>query len=305
MKFWAIPSWNGDFRLIEDADDKRASQLLIMQPTPHELQLLRSFLAVARKKKWTKESIDDEEVITTRTIPIAATIDQVGPALVKIVKPKDRTLTAVAFKDGRLEVAETGMLETLVAKAASDDEAKAVSVSRPTPCCPMCELGAIAPARDILLSFLNEKEHADWADHRAIMVIGGLSGHRYILAHRNSPTAARLGKICYDVDDRFVLHFHATDVPPEEEILAAKLILEHREPWLRNEATVVQLSKSDGSWHDLGFMRYKNPFGDITDGREDAAITTLFGMGAEYTLKGVVSSTPHAPASELAIRKTP
>lgn len=285
MKFWAIPSWNGDFRLIEDVDDKKASQLLIMQPTPHELQLLRSFLVIAREKKWTKESIGDDDVITTRTIPIAATIDKVGPALVKIVKPKDRTLTAVSFKGGRLEVAETGMLETLVAKAANDDEAKAVSVSRPTPCCPRCELGAIAPARDVLLSFLNEQEHADWAEHRAIMVYGGLSGHRYLLAHRHSPTAARLGKICYDLDEHFVLHFHDSSVPPEEEVLAAKLILEHREPWLRNEATVVQQSKSDGKWHDLGFQRYKNPFGDISEGREDAAITALFGMGAEYALR--------------------
>ena len=28
-------------------------------------------------------------------------------------------------------------------------------------------------------------------------------------------------------------------MPPEEEILAAKLILEHREPWLRNEANAA------------------------------------------------------------------
>jgi hypothetical protein len=32
------------------------------------------------------------------------------------------------------------------------------------------------------------------------------------------------------------------------------------------EGTYVQLSKRDGTWHDLGFMRFKNPFGDITDG---------------------------------------
>ncbi len=115
-------------------------------------------------------------------------------------------------------------------------------------------------------------------------VTGGLSGHRYLLAHRHTPTAARLGKICYDLEERFVLHFHATDLPPEEEILAAKLILEHREPWLRNEATVVQQTK-DGRWHDLGFMRYKNPFGDITDGRDDAALTAGIGIGAEYAMR--------------------
>lgn len=279
MKWWAIPSWNGDFRLVA-GDDGKTSKLLVMQPTPHELQLLAQFMTAARKKKWTKETLTEHDVIDTRTIELKVPLSKAGPALVKVAKPADRTLTAVSFKNGKLEVAETNMVETLAEKAAEDPEAKAVSVSRPTPCCPRCEPGAIAPARDVLLAFLNEQEHADWAEHRAISVTGGLSGHRYLLAHRNSPTAGRLGKICYDMDDRFVLHFHATDLPPEEEILAAKLILEHREPWLRNEATVVQQA-SDGTWRDLGFMRYKNPFGDIQDGRTDAAITGTIGAMAQ------------------------
>jgi hypothetical protein len=280
MKTWYIPSWNGDFRLIA-GDDKNTSKLLVMQPTPHEKQLLAGFMKQARKKGWTDEAFAADDIIDTRTIDLKASLTKTGPALVKVVKPKDRTLTAVSFKNGKLEVAENDGLSTLVAKAENDEDAKAVSVSRPTPCCPRCEPGAIPPARDVLLAFLNESEHDDWAEHRAIMVTGGLSGHRYLLAHRNSPTAGRLGKICYDMDERFVLHFHATDLPPEEEILAAKLILEHREPWLRNEATVVQ-QRSDGTWVDLGFMRYKNPFGDITDGRIDASITAGVGVMAQF-----------------------
>jgi hypothetical protein len=285
VRAWYVPSWNGDFRLIA-GDEPNTSKLLIMQPTPHELQLLNGFLSKAHKKKWTSELLTDDDANDTRTIILKAPIVKTGPLLVRATKPADRTLTAVSFKDGRLEVAETGMLETLVAKAARDPEAKAVSVARPTPCCPKCEVGAIAPARDVLLSFLSEEEHADWAEHRAIMVRGGLSGHRYLLAHRHSPTAVRLGKICYDLDDHFVLHFHASDTTPEEEVLAAKLILEHREPWLRNEATCL-LQTKDGKWHDLGFMRYKNPFGDASDGRVDAAITATFGIAAEYAWNAV------------------
>jgi hypothetical protein len=282
MKTWFIPSWNGDFRLVA-GDDANTSKLLVMEPTPHEKQLLAVFMKQARKKGWTAEPFAADDIIDTRTIELKTPLTKAGPALVKIVKPKDRTLTAVSFKNGKLEVAEADGLTTLVAKAENDKEAKAVSVSRPTPCCPRCEPGAIAPARDVLLAFLNEQEHADWAEHRAISVTGGMSGHRYLLAHRNSPTAGRLGKICYDMDERFVLHFHATDLPPEEEILAAKLILEHREPWLRNEATVVQ-QRADGTWTDLGFMRYKNPFGDIQDGRVDAAITGAIGGFVEMML---------------------
>jgi hypothetical protein len=278
MRQWFFPSWNGDFRLVEGSDEDE-SQLLIMQPTPVELKMRGEFLKIARRKKWTTEKIADDEGITTRTIRLAAPIEKVGPALVKIVKPKDRTLTAVAFKDGKFEVAETGGLATLVAKAKKEDATAAVSVARPTPCCPRCEVGAIAPASEVLQTFLSPEEHETWAKHRAIMVTGGMSGHQYLLAHRHTRTAALLGKICYDVDDRFVLHFHDSSVPPEEEILAAKLILEHREPWLRNEATVLQLD-AKGTWHDLGFMHYKNPFGDASDGRGDAALTASLGTVA-------------------------
>ena len=286
MKTWYVPSFSGDFRLTA-GDDEMTSKLLVMAPTPHEIQLLNNFLSKAHKKKWSSELLTTDDVNDTRTIVLAAPLAKTGPLLVRATKPADRTLTAVSYKDGRLEVAETGMLETLVARVAKDKdakEAKAVSVSRPTPCCPRCEVGAIAPARDVLLAFLSLQEHADWAAHRAIIVRGGKSGHRYLLAHRNSPTAARLGKICYDLDDHFVLHFHDNSVPPEEEVLAAKLILEHREPWLRNEATCL-LQTKDGRWHDLGFMSYKNPFGDITDGRDDAAITATFGVVGEIVAK--------------------
>lgn len=284
MRTWFIPSWNGDFRLVA-GDEDGTSKLLVMQPTAHEIQLLNGFLSKAHKKKWTSELLTGDDTNDTRTIVMKAPITKTGPLLVRATKPADRTLTAVSYKNGQLEVAETGALETIIDRAASAPEAKAVSVSRPTPCCPRCEKGSIAPARDVLLSFLTPEEHADWAEHRAIIVHGGLSGHRYLLAHRHSATAARLGKICYDLDDHFILHFHDVSVPPEEEVLAAKLILEHREPWLRNEATVLQQG-SDGRWLDLGFLRYKNPFGDASDGRIDAAITAMLGIGAQGVLQG-------------------
>lgn len=282
MRAWFFPSWNGDFRLTP-GDDEATSKLLVMAPTPHEMQLLASFMAIARKKKWTKEKLAEDEAIDTRTIVLGAPLTKVGPVLVKITKPVDRTLTAVSFKDGKLEVAETGALETVIAKA--DSESKAVSVARPTPCCPSCVPGSVEPASDVLLSFLTPQEHADWAKYRAIMVTGGRSGHRYLIAHRHSRTAVLNKKICYDVDDHCVLHFHDWTVPPEEEVLATKLILEHREVWLRNEATVLQ-QDSKGAWLDLGFMRYKNPFGDASDGRADAALTATFGALLAAALGG-------------------
>jgi hypothetical protein len=97
-------------------------------------------------------------------------------------------------------------------------------------------------------------------------VTGGLTGHRYILAHRQSEIAAYNTKMCFDLDDGQILHFHDNSVPPEEEVLAAKLILEHREPWLRNEATTFGAR-----------VKFKNPFGDLGDGTESTMLVSEIG----------------------------
>lgn len=258
MTTWFLPSWNGDFRLEGDHD---GCVLRIVDATIGEEALLKNFFATAHKKKWTKEKWESLPVgrfhdFFMKGVPI----HKVAPVLIKLTKPKHKTLSAVRFSGGRLLV-EEGTSETalsVLAEAAADDpKAKGVTVTRPTPSCPQCIPGSIDRASEVLLSFLDDEEHADWAKHRQIVVYGGQSGHRYLLAHRHSRLAERLGRICYDLDDRCVVHFYDWAIPPEEEILAAKLILEHAEPWLRNEATL---------FHVRARNVYKNPFGGISDG---------------------------------------
>ncbi len=88
--------------------------------------------------------------------------------------------------------------------------------------------------------------------------------------------------MCFDLDDRFVVHFHDWRVPPEEEVLAAKLILEHREDWLRNEATCLLLQGSERAK-----MVFKNPFGDGLDGTADASFSYKFGVLAQGVMQGL------------------
>ena len=142
----------------------------------------------------------------------------------------------------------------------------AASVQRPTPCCPQCVPGSVEPASEVLLSFLDEEQHESWAKDRCIKVVGGYTGVEYLLAHRHTKRAQKIGRICWSITDEQVVHFHQTEVPPEEEVLAAKLILEHREDWLRNEATFF------GSG-----AKFKNPFGDVQDGVADAVFMERFG----------------------------
>lgn len=145
---------------------------------------------------------------------------------------------------------------------------KAVTVRRPTPSCPRCLPGSVKAADEVLQPFLDEEQHEMWAKERAIEVTGHLSGHRYIVSHRNGRHAQRAGKICFDQDDCGVLHFHDNTVPPEEEVLATKLMLEHRENWLRHEASCLG---GDFDWV------FKNPFGNGMDGVKDSVFAGEIG----------------------------
>lgn len=292
MKAWYFPSWRGDFRLVAtststyrdlQADDSKTSVLEIVEPTSDETTSLNAFLKLAKAKGWTaveEVKIDDQK---KQNILLTAPVAEAGVLLLPLLKPADRTITAIRSAGGKLAVHDSATLtpdviardetpgEPKRKKGKKEEPEKAASLARPTPCCPQCVPGAVDRASEVLLSFLTPDEHESWAQKRALVIEGGITGHRYLLAHRHSKLAARIGRICYDLDDRCVIHFHDNSVPPEEEVLAAKLILEHREPWLRNEATCFG-----------GSERFKNPFGDASDGAWDSGFTG--GLGESLRL---------------------
>jgi hypothetical protein len=260
MRTWYFPSWNGDFRLISvdkstyrETASEKACVLEVIEPTDAEREMLLKFLEAAVAKNWTpivKLSPEPRQEILLST-----SVAEAGKVFITFAKMADRTITAIRSEGGVLVVQDTvELLATpesepvlegeVVATPAEEPKRKAkketaVSVQRPTPSCPQCVLGAVSRASEVLLSFLTPAQHETWAKHRYIVVRGGITGHDYMLAHRHSPIAVKVGRICFDLDDEYVVHFHDNSVPPEEEVLAAKLILEHREPWLRNEATML------------------------------------------------------------------
>lgn len=288
MNVWFLPTWQGDLRLEPDPKNDAHTMLGIVKPTEHEKKVLAALQLAFGERGW----IDDKTKLLElsrfwkqKRVVVRAPITEVGPVVVAIMKPGAGTLTAVKFKDGRVETCElhaagdgpyrdpakTEPAPEIKALAKKEDAIAAATVSRPTPSCPNCyaDPSVNAPATDTLLAFLSEEEHAQWAKYRRIVVTGGLTGHRYMLAHRHSRFAIRNTRLCRDLDDDATMHFHDTSVPPEEEVLAAKLILEHREPWLRNEATCLGATFSHV---------FKNPFGDLLDGVPDANFTRAVGM---------------------------
>jgi hypothetical protein len=284
MKVWYCPSWHGDWRL--EAEGKH-TLLSIVKPTPAELAQLASLAKPFAEKGWIAQE-DKEKLAFGKltsfpfgrgSIQVNAPLVDVGPVVTAIVQPGPASLTAIRFTDGHIEVCQTAKPKepdkpTVPAEptdeakelAKKKDAEKAATVKRHTPCCPECYVDAIGPATEVLLSFLDEEQHTTWSKERYVVVRGGLSGHRYLLAHRNSPLAARNTRMGYDLDDRLVMHFHDWTVPPEEEVLGAMLILKHREPWLRNEATALG-----------GRPLFKNPFGNGGDGVVDSMWTQRVG----------------------------
>lgn len=294
---WFIPSWNGDLRLEPDPKDPSVTLLSIASPTLSEVLIVNQLGKACEGMGWLEapwEEFVKKRFMREKRFRVKAPLEKVGPLATSIMRPGNQVLTAVRFKDGVIETvsgSDAPALEALAEKAAAAPEEKpataAATVKRPTPSCPACIPGAIEPATECLLAFLSESEHEQWARERAIIVQGGLSGNRYLLSHRHSPFAQRAGRMCFDLDDHVVVHFHDWTVPPEEEVLAAKLILEHREPWLRNEATFLGLwGRSDRP------LVFKNPFGGVLDGVPDANLSRSFGEILQTMLSalGKVSS---------------
>lgn len=263
---WFVPAFNGDFRMVEEGGK---AVLIVHDPTPAELVTLQSFMQFARGRGWTAEEKPPEG---NGSLTLGAKVSEAGAELVRLIMgDRKAAITALSYAGGKLEITEANDPALPAAAAAAekkDPDAKAASVKRPTPCCPSCVPGAIQPASEVLLAFLTPEQHRDWARHRVVAVEGGLTGHRYLLAHRHSEHARRWGRICYDADDEGVLHFYDWSIPPEEEVLAAMLILIGRENWLRCEATAL----------GANFRQvFKNPFGGAGDGTETSGMLLEFG----------------------------
>jgi hypothetical protein len=295
---WFFPQYCGDFRIVEVDDSTYREQasrdscvLEIVDPTAHELKLLNAFLDDARAKKWTPiTKIAPVEVDGKRRqeILLSAPLPEAGRLLYTRLRPGDRTITAVRSEGGKVQIFEAADLANIDEALKPDaiipapepkkpkTEPAAVSSQRPTPSCPQCVPGAVSRASEVLLTFLSPEEHETWASERFITVEGGISGHRYMLAHRHSSYAVKCGRICYDLDDDVVVHFHDNSVPPEEEVLAAKLILQNREPWLRNEATLFHAPRAEHV--------FKNPFGGVGDGMAEASQTQQIGSTLKLLL---------------------
>lgn len=287
---WYVPSWNGDLRF--ESTTEGFTLITVINPTPSEREQLVVMERIFYANGWLDGSLWDPKRSSIQSQIVQAPILEVGQRILAGYTRGRAVLTAIRFENDTIEAVEAGSgfwskISQVIGfsgrrkvEVASDirvpsdpspfrqaEPVAAVTVKKPTSCCPNCLTGPMSPEKEVLFAFLSEEEKQQWAEDHAIVVVGGLTGHRYLLSHRNGPWAEKHTKICHDIDDDVTLHFHDNTVPAEEEVLGAKLILEHREHWLRHRASFFGETR----------VLFENPFGDISDGTRSACFVSSIG----------------------------
>jgi hypothetical protein len=252
---WYIPSLYGDIRLTAQANQTEVEWENL---SPSE-KLAMTALAQKFRVEFSGES--------TGKLVIAKSIDKVENVIARAMKRGRKLLTAVVFKNGRIEEmhrSEGGddpkrepyrePAEPSTAILKEDDKSAiaatvetvakaAVTVAQPQLGCPVPEFErADVRATRVLKEFLTPTQLADFERTQSFVVVGADSGHRYILTSRQaSPEqlAKVGGRSVFDIDMSLAVCVHDWVVPAAEELLELKLFLElpQRESYATNLPT--------------------------------------------------------------------
>lgn len=220
-----LPSMYGDIRLMAQAN-KTEVEWENLSPSEREALL-------ALGKKFAVDIAADSGKIT-----ILKPIDKVEAVLAKAMKRGRKLLSAVVFKNGRIEeVHRTADGELKVDppehpyRGTTKDVVKAaVTVAQPMLSCPVPEFErADVRATRVLREFLTPQQLADFERTQSFLAVGADSGHRYVLTSRQAP-AERLAKVggrsVFDLNRGHAVCVHDWVVPAAEELLELKLFLE-------------------------------------------------------------------------------
>ena len=182
-------------------------------------------------KKFSVDTTPD-----TGRLLVAKPVDKVEALLAKSMKRGRKLLSAVVFKNGKIEElhrTESGEGKSLVAKAkdAVAETAKAaVTVAQPTVGCPVPEFErAQVRATRVLREFLTPRQLEDFERTQQFLVVGADSGHRYVLTSRQAPRAVLDkvgGRSVFDCTRGMDVCVHDWTVPAAEELLELALFLQ-------------------------------------------------------------------------------
>jgi hypothetical protein len=294
---WRIPSPCGDFQLLKEGENfcLQGEHL-----TDAEIESVEAFVFDVRTqaarsdlgKNDARWSILEDNWLYARNVndPAAAekkpgvdrvlfrftstlSYEKIASMLCKRTVGNEGVITAFRSEKGVISVTSESIEKIELGKTTEDDEPiLAVTVPRPTLCCPDAVPGTIdQKAGWLLRAFLSLKQLRTWNEDAYVEVRGSHSGHLYRIAHRHSPIAIDQGKCAWDLTRSHLMHAHAAWLPPAEEVLCLFLALGWREPWVRNPS---------GNLSCLPPM-YPNPFmsekEQWLDGVDSAGLVSAFG----------------------------
>lgn len=141
----------------------------------------------------------------------------------KILKKNKPTITALKFKDGRIEVTEE------LKDKDAEEATTGATVNKPRRHCPIPSFQTTEfRASNVLKEFLTEQQLQDFEQHRQFIVKGNYTGRKYLITSRWSQKIKTYGQI-YDLSTNELICANCNELPPSEEMLSLKLILEYRE----------------------------------------------------------------------------
>jgi len=224
MKFWFVPCWSGDFRLEVDKKDKDRCVLTVENPTDADRERLRPFLTAARRRKW----ISSEDGLSTTgksEIPVKAPMHVAGALLAEKAIPDGEVWTAVRHTDGTVTV-ENGT------RVAEPEKAEvAASVAKPDKGCPE-PVACLRREAEVLRAFCTKPQWAQFQTYGFMQCVGNITGKTYHVFHRDEAAQRGMNRSVWDVEAQSTVCVYNKSLPPEEEALALKLAIEHREAWL-------------------------------------------------------------------------
>lgn len=238
MRAWFIPCWSGDFRLEPDPNNAEGCLLTVDDPSALDRERLAPFLVEARARGWMDAAAGIAPSGRT-VLPVSATIRDAGPILAEQVLPDGPVWTALRSVDGSVTLLE-GTARELHERIRFGLEHRAgvgrlleaaVTLAPPRRGCPP---PSPAPTRasQVLAAFSTRRQLGALERYGFMPVHGGASGRVYQVFHRDAARRRGLGHCVVDVERGEEICAWDDRVPAEEEVLALKLALEHREAWL-------------------------------------------------------------------------
>ncbi len=253
---WYRPSACGDFQLerIEDT----VCKLVVKDPTPYEREQLELLMKNARENGYIDmlEGFGSEggELVLNTSIEWAGNLlfgtwgaphgscGQVQPprALLSVAMCGDKVVATWDSTQPKRCDEPTDLVPVEADKAITTPAPRRGSGGGDCP---------ESLASEVLRAFSTPDQWAEWQRTGGTMTVrGGCTGRRYRLAHRKCFVQTRRQEtVAVGLDDRLrgfrssrampVLAFDF-ELPPPEEVLSIKLVLEQREWWLRNPGSM-------------------------------------------------------------------